>query len=238
LNYQRIYDQFIADRLAKYPSNAPAKGRERHHIKPKGLGGTDDPLNIAQLLCSDHLFAHRLLARIHGGPMISAFFLMLNNKRYKGRCSRRLYERTRAEYLEVVGSLNRGKPQHPNLVAAIAAYNATRSLPEEVQAELKREKELPKLHASKLPRTAAQLAVLEKGRAGPMTPARLAALEKGRAELTLEQRVAALEKTWKRPRTPAQLAALAKGRAKGGPLGRAAAILAAEKRRLEKQSPS
>lgn len=76
MNYQRIYDQFISDRKSK---EAKISGYfERHHILPKSLGGSNCQENIIKLTFKDHVFAHRLLAKIYGGPMHYALWMMLN----------------------------------------------------------------------------------------------------------------------------------------------------------------
>lgn len=77
MDYKRIYADFIKDRRAK-------EGRlegyvERHHIVPRSLGGSDDPDNLINLTFEDHYFAHLLLARIHGGKMSSALWMMVNS---------------------------------------------------------------------------------------------------------------------------------------------------------------
>lgn len=65
MNYARVYDDFIADRLSKrIPSRA-----ERHHIKPRSIGGSDLPDNLIYLSPADHFFAHLLLAKVHGGML-------------------------------------------------------------------------------------------------------------------------------------------------------------------------
>jgi len=61
MNYARIYAAFIDDRKAKQPQ-AP-EYFEKHHIKPRCLGGCDDPENIIRLKPEDHIFAHVLLAK-------------------------------------------------------------------------------------------------------------------------------------------------------------------------------
>jgi hypothetical protein len=61
MNYARIYEAFIQDRLTKQPE-AP-EYFERHHIKPRCLGGGDEPENIIRLTPEDHIFAHVLLAK-------------------------------------------------------------------------------------------------------------------------------------------------------------------------------
>ena len=58
---------------------------ESHHILPRALGGSDDPINIVRLTAKEHFIAHLLLAKIHGGPMITAVFLMSCYGRYRSR---------------------------------------------------------------------------------------------------------------------------------------------------------
>ena len=76
MNYARIYAAFIDDRRAKQPQ-APDYF-EKHHIKPRCLGGGDEPENIIRLTPEDHLFAHLLLAKMHGGKLWFAVAAMLN----------------------------------------------------------------------------------------------------------------------------------------------------------------
>ena len=91
MNYQRIYDEFISDRLIK---QSEITGYfEKHHILPKSLGGGDSADNIIKLTAQDHYFAHSLLAKIHGGGMWRAFWMMSNSKKYKK--SRLLYEQAK-----------------------------------------------------------------------------------------------------------------------------------------------
>lgn len=67
LNYQKIYDQFIADRRINQPSETEYV--EVHHILPRHVGGSDEPENLIRLRPEDHFFAHLLLAKIHGGRL-------------------------------------------------------------------------------------------------------------------------------------------------------------------------
>jgi len=83
MDYNRIYADFIKDRRAKEGS---LEGYvERHHIVPRSLGGSDDPDNLINLTFEDHYFAHLLLARIHGGKMASALWIMVNSSRARWR---------------------------------------------------------------------------------------------------------------------------------------------------------
>ena len=79
MNYARIYAAFIDDRKAKQPQ-APDYF-EKHHIKPRCLGGGDEPENIIRLTPEDHFFAHLLLAKIHGGRLWAPIAFMLGGTR-------------------------------------------------------------------------------------------------------------------------------------------------------------
>ncbi|ABF71363.1 homing endonuclease [Rhizobium phage 16-3] len=63
MNYKRIYAEFIADRLGKQPRDG--QYFEVHHIKPRCMGGGDEPSNLIRLTAADHMFAHNVLARAY-----------------------------------------------------------------------------------------------------------------------------------------------------------------------------
>lgn len=96
MNYARIYSEFIADRLTKQPVKPDYF--ERHHIKPRCLGGGDEPENMIRLTPEDHLFAHILLAWIHGWKLWSAVFLMKSADRPTGDYKRRIDRHHRVVY--------------------------------------------------------------------------------------------------------------------------------------------
>lgn len=95
MNYEKIYNSFIEDRLLKQSKIIGYS--EKHHIVPKSLGGTDDNHNIINLCPSDHYFAHSLLAKIHGGPMYFALMLMSQDE----SSSARGYKPSRLKYDQV-----------------------------------------------------------------------------------------------------------------------------------------
>lgn len=74
MNYERIYSEFIADRLTKQP--AKPEYFEKHHIVPRCKGGGNEPGNIVKLTMEDHIHAHILLAKVHGGQMWGAALMM------------------------------------------------------------------------------------------------------------------------------------------------------------------
>lgn len=85
MDYSRIYSEFIADRKAK---PEPKGYTERHHILPRSLGGGDEPENLIRLTAEDHIFAHLLLAKAHGGAMWFALTIMLKPARQLGIANR------------------------------------------------------------------------------------------------------------------------------------------------------
>ena len=77
MNYQRIYEAFIADRRGREADLIESGVYvERHHITPRGLGGGDEAENIDALTAGDHFFAHLCLAKVHGGWQWSAVWTM------------------------------------------------------------------------------------------------------------------------------------------------------------------
>ena len=102
MNYERIYSEFIADRLTKQPVKPTYF--EKHHIVPRSLGGGNEKSNIIRLVPEDHLFAHLMLAKVHGGGMWHAVnaMLMQSHKRAVGsrysQMRRRLYAKAKIEF--------------------------------------------------------------------------------------------------------------------------------------------
>lgn len=106
MNYARIYDSFILDRRLK-ESVARKSYFERHHIVPRSFGGRDNADNLIDLTPEDHFFAHLLLARIYGGYMWSALFLITgdrwNNKKGIGiRSAYGLARRSWSEFAKTI----------------------------------------------------------------------------------------------------------------------------------------
>ena len=112
MDYQRIYDEFIDDRLPKQDSLVLY---ETHHIIPKHFGGSDEKSNLIRLRPSDHLFAHILLAFIHGGQMIYAASNMSGQEKYLGRRSRQKYEFVRLKLRSLQAARGRAIWEDPEL---------------------------------------------------------------------------------------------------------------------------
>lgn len=93
MNYQRIYDQLIADRLANPPS--VDEYAEVHHILPRCMGGADDAENLVRLRPEDHFFAHLLLAKIHDTPQMWGAVMVMHTRKAR---SELLMRKTRLSY--------------------------------------------------------------------------------------------------------------------------------------------
>ena len=98
MDYLKIYNNFIKHKTGAM-SPIKVRGLERHHIKPRSLGGSDNLTNLVDLTHREHFFAHKLLAKIHGAKMIAALFYMANIRR-KNVPSRQ-YERYRQQYINI-----------------------------------------------------------------------------------------------------------------------------------------
>lgn len=91
MDYEKIYKLLVLKRKQQ----EPADYCEKHHIKPRALGGDNSKANIVKLTAREHFIAHRLLAKIHGGSMWYALSLMMrdNTKSAKGvKVTSRTYE--------------------------------------------------------------------------------------------------------------------------------------------------
>ena len=84
MNYQKIYNQII-----ERAQNRDLKGyREKHHILPKCLGGSNDKENLVDLTAREHFLCHMLLCEMHPKErkLRYALWMMVNgsgdNKRY------------------------------------------------------------------------------------------------------------------------------------------------------------
>ena len=95
MNYQKIYTLLIDN--AKLRDSIDGY-KERHHIIPKSLGGSNDDSNLVNLTAREHFIAHYLLAKIHGGLAWRAVICMKgSNNAY---VNSRLYQAARIKFSE------------------------------------------------------------------------------------------------------------------------------------------
>ncbi len=111
MNYLKHYNNLITTRLKNITQS---DYYELHHIKPKSLGGNDSKENIIKLTAREHYIAHLLLAKIYGGKMWYALFIMsvgkaYNNKRtYKVKS--KIYEFTKREMAKITSIRVKANP--------------------------------------------------------------------------------------------------------------------------------
>jgi hypothetical protein len=77
--------------------------KERHHIIPKCVGGTDDEDNLVDLTAREHYIAHQLLLHIYPnkGKLIYAANMMCVDA-HKGRSNNRRYSWLKERFIEQV----------------------------------------------------------------------------------------------------------------------------------------
>ena len=92
MNYQKVYDDLIAKCQVRQSIDGY---KERHHIIPKSLGGSNDSSNLVDLTAREHFVAHFLLAKLHGGNQWSSIKRMRGNDDFY--INSRLYEVARRE---------------------------------------------------------------------------------------------------------------------------------------------
>ena len=110
MNYQKIYDQII-----ERAKNRHLEGyKEKHHIKPKCIGGDDFPNNIVELTAREHFLCHRLLCEIYpnNDKLWYALWLMIVGKNRQKSLSpyvisSRTYEKVKLEFIEKIKGISR-----------------------------------------------------------------------------------------------------------------------------------
>ena len=105
MNYKNIYDSLIKNALARGRVNGY---RERHHIIPRSMGGSDEKNNLVELTAREHFIAHMCLALIYSGTQwLSVQRMKGGNKRY---FNGRLYEIARVNGAIAISNALKGKP--------------------------------------------------------------------------------------------------------------------------------
>lgn len=106
MDYRRIYDRIVFRAKCEYEVRLQQKKDgvyfEKHHIKPKSIGGDNSKDNLVLLTPREHFICHALLIRFLSGVELTkmkwAFFRLCscsrkNNPRKCGYVNARLYEK-------------------------------------------------------------------------------------------------------------------------------------------------
>jgi hypothetical protein len=113
--YSKVY--FSTIEKAKQRGWKKARGRERHHIIPQSLGGSNDRSNLVYLSCREHFLCHWLLVKMTEGEsyhkMVYALMGMRagneHHDRYHTVFTARVYEKYRIEHAEYHSKLMKSK---------------------------------------------------------------------------------------------------------------------------------
>lgn len=82
MNYLNLYNSLIEHRR----TNPLKEGYfEKHHIIPKSMGGGNNKENLVKLTAREHFLAHRLLAKIYGGVLWNAYWMMCHKNTSSGK---------------------------------------------------------------------------------------------------------------------------------------------------------
>lgn len=116
MNYEKLYFGIIDGAKRREIDDYT----EKHHIKPKSLGGSDSVENLVSLTAREHFLCHYLLTKMYDKEtnewykMVHAFLMMKAGsvKMYRYFNSR-LYETLKRE-LSVIQSLNQNGEKNSN----------------------------------------------------------------------------------------------------------------------------
>ena len=113
--YSKVYFSTIEKAIKR--GWKKARGRERHHIIPQSLGGSNDKSNLVYLSCREHFLCHWLLMKMTEGDnhhkMRYALMGMRaeneHQERYHTDLTARIYEKYRIEHAEHHSKLMKSK---------------------------------------------------------------------------------------------------------------------------------
>jgi hypothetical protein len=107
MNYPKIYNQIIERAKTRQLEGY----KEKHHILPKCLGGSNDKENLVGLTAREHFLCHMLLVEIYPkeNKLKHALFLMaIGKQKVKERnyvIGSRVYERLKTEYSDMLKNI-------------------------------------------------------------------------------------------------------------------------------------
>ena len=105
MNYQRIYNQIIEQAKTRQLEGY----KEKHHVIPKCLGGSNDKSNLVELTAREHFICHRLLCEIYpnNDKLLYALWLMAIGKQKpksleEFKLSSRVYETIKLSFINKI----------------------------------------------------------------------------------------------------------------------------------------
>lgn len=115
--------------------------KERHHIIPKSLGGSNEATNIVELTPKEHFVCHLLLTKMtvgdHRRKMSYALWLMSNlknqNQEHRHVPSGKMYDIIRSKHAKIVAESLRGKKKNYSSFAGKKHSSETIKLQREIK---------------------------------------------------------------------------------------------------------
>lgn len=110
MNYLKIYNNIINKRKIEKPIGY----KEKHHIIPRCLNGTDENKNLIELTAREHYICHLLLVKIYKNTkyyykLLNAFLMMnCKNTKQNRYYNSRLYEFLRTEFSNLMHHISSG----------------------------------------------------------------------------------------------------------------------------------
>lgn len=138
------YTEFINNILEKRGRFNCDGYKERHHIAPRCMGGSDDKENLIDLYATEHYIAHKLLAleNPQNNKLIYAWWMMSHDKNNQKFISQQEYDILRKNYAKIQSAkmLNhnpmQGKAHTPEARIKMSESAKGRKLSQEVKDKL------------------------------------------------------------------------------------------------------
>ena len=142
MNYQKIYNQII-----ERAQNRKLDGyKERHHIIPKCMGGSNDKTNLVELTAREHFLCHILLCEIYPGEikLITSLWLMAIGKKRKKEnkyiIGSRIYESLKIKNAKNQSKSQTGRKLSEETKLKMSEAKLGKKLPEETKQKMRKPK--------------------------------------------------------------------------------------------------
>ena len=117
MNYQKIYNQII-DRARTRKLECY---KEKHHVTPKCLGGSNSSYNLVELTAREHFICHHLLCKIYPENVKLTFALwamvnMRTSSQERVKISSTLYEEIKQKHSKLKSELYKGRKQPKEVI--------------------------------------------------------------------------------------------------------------------------
>jgi hypothetical protein len=158
MDYQKIYNQIIE----RAQNRKLEDYKEKHHIIPKCLGGSNEEENLAELTAREHFLCHMLLCEIYPKEhkLKHALFLMaIGKQKIKENIyiiGSRVYERLKQEYSQMLTGKKQNKETCIKKSNKMKDIWGSKSIEEKQLISIKRQKTKTKNGTNKISKTQAE----------------------------------------------------------------------------------